>query len=445
MSSAILQLRNSERAFHSSLARLVGFLESRPAKGMSSFDPLSSLVQQSEVLASVAQGLLKKHEVLFRLLQDASLDDEQEFNSWLNDAELLGLYSTLLNGALKLIFGLNFTSHRFSATSEFASLIVSVYQRLKQLSSVGGQPSAQIISILHSFECHFKTQWNTADSHTFEFDNVRDLISSGHNVVCPPVLDLATTVKRDFFTLTIQEMGFENLLVELFQLSSGELAVFEVKCGQLPHTLNSVKQLLQLYSVSRGTQSMKLGRSLLFPTLRKDDLCIVSESSSGVVLKSKLGGNTQVKLSAVDPTQWGSHWKTYFRRLFSNPLFTPDGAAPSSMHMTKSAHPFQNFKLKHDKLTSLRPEGDYGLAVTLNQTENFNSSRHASNIAELPNETLLHKSRPLDDSLSSQLPSSDSFAELEKLDYEALLRVNESISMNSSPVSRANSTFNEAS
>ncbi|CUS24712.1 LAQU0S18e02542g1_1 [Lachancea quebecensis] len=441
MSSATSsQLRSSERAFHDSLSRLLCLLETRSGKSQSVCDPLGGLVQQTQLLASATRALLKKHEQLACLLQDAQCNDKQ-LNRWLSDAELLGHYSTLLSGSLKLVFGSSTSGYQFSPNSEFAALVVTVYNRLRQLSLPGTQQASQLMSILHSFECHFKAQWNATNCNTFKFDRVQDLFSYSHDIVSSPLLDIAKTVKRDYFELAAPGLGFKNLLVELFQLSSGELAVFKVVCGQLPLTVETTKDLLQTFSSGHGPKYKSFGRSLLFPTLRKGDLCIISEGATSVELSVKLGDDPTLSLSAIDAVPWEKHWKTYFRRLFSNPQFTPDESAPISMHMTKSAHPFQNFKLKHDKLASLRPKENPGLAVKLSCNEQAMDSGKQE-VTERQNKTLLHKSRPLNLS-ASKLPSLDSFADLEKLDFETLLKIDESISMNSTPTFQPNPTFDE--
>lgn len=218
MSSATSsQLSSSERAFQDSLSRLLGLLETRSGKSQSVCDPLSGLVQQTQVLAPATRVLLKKHEQLACLLQNAQCDDKQ-LNGWLNDTELLGCYSTLLSGSLKLVFGASTSGYQFSPNSEFAALVVAVYNRLSQLSLPGTQQTSQLMSILHSFECHFKAQWNATNCNTFKFDRVQDLFSSSHDIISSPLLDVAKTVKRDYFELTAHGLGFKNLLVELFQL-----------------------------------------------------------------------------------------------------------------------------------------------------------------------------------------------------------------------------------
>lgn len=423
-----------EKDLRKLLVRLLVLFEPGKSRPLSPLDPLSGLVQQTELLRSAVKEIICKHGEIEQLLSvESGGTAEEKFQAWLNEPKLLGCYSTLMSGLLKLLFCSNVTMYRFSINTDFTNTVIRAYKLLRELSLISSVSNAQLLSIIHSFECHFKTHWNTINCTSYHFENVRDLLSHGHDIVCPPLLNLSEVIKRDYFRLTIAKFKYSNILVELFQLSNGELAVFKVNCGKLPHTIDSVKSLLDELSLSYKGRESELGRSLLFPTLRKDDLDIFAENQGNIELKTKTGNGVVLKLSPVDPTQWDTHWKLFFYSLFSTSSTYVDSTGLSYTHMAKSAHPYQNFKLKHDKLDSLRPEGNKGLAMELPRKPQSSISRTMS--PRNNGETLLHKSKPLKSSvISDTFDKSPSFSEIEKLNCDKLLELDRSINMTQSPV-----------
>ncbi|SCU99566.1 LAME_0G03818g1_1 [Lachancea meyersii CBS 8951] len=436
MSSKLDYLRSSEDGYISQLEQLQRLLEPRQTgPSLSSCDPLSQVLQQSKVLSGTCRTLVQRHAVLAQQWRGSRENAEAVLTSWLEDLELERCYSSLFNGSETLIFGLKAPLRQFSPTSEFTQLLLVAAKRLQQIALLCSPQNTRALILVKSFEDHFRAQWNKTDRSSFKYDQVRALVTGTHSLVSPPLIDAAQSTKRDYFTLDLPKMGYQNLLVELFQLSNGELGVFEVNSGLV--TPASMEQISRLVLVSRNFKSVELGRSLLFPTLRKNDLQIISTGRGKVELKTKAGNGVLLSLTALESTQWEGNWQIYLESMFSKASLPSERQTFTSASLVKSTHPLQSFKLKHDKLTTLRPENIAGLGVSLTRCADLNTG------AERRHDTLLHKSKPLDTFPTSPASSLHPLEDLEDLGCESLLRLNEDISLEGSPFSQCEPRFSE--
>lgn len=427
---SIHELKYTEERHQKNLTTCLSLFQ--PKRGpVSKLDPRSHAVKHTETLANATLVLLSKHSKLVHLLDDTPAAP-QNLKAWLQDPELLAGYNTLLTGSVKLLFQSNIPLYQIGPKSEFTRTVLQVYTRLRQLMSVGDVTNSQLAAMLHAFEYHFKTNWNGVHCSTLKFDGVRDLLSHSHDLVCPPLFSMDQVVKRDYFRLSLQKLQLDGVLVEVFQLGNGELAIFNVNCQALPFTAEAARTLLR--ELAEGNDGLlRIGRSLLFPTLRKGDLLLVRDTGHCLELATKTGNGVVLQLTPIDQTQWEAHWRLCLRRLFGSSTSEPSSAvAVASAHLAKAAHPYQNFKLKHDRLCGLRPEGSVGLAVELQRDERPGAT---AQLAECQRDktSMLHKSKPLCVPLSSELfDKSPSLEDIQDLHYDKLLELDRSISMDES-------------
>ncbi|CEP64421.1 Rbh1p LALA0_S11e03730g [Lachancea lanzarotensis] len=440
MDSRMGLLVNSEDEHVSLLTQLQRLLEPRQmdatTSNTSSCDPLSKLLQQSAALSATCRKVLQKHTGVAQqqqLLRSVS-DYSSVFTSWLEDHEVQHSYSTLLEQSVTLIFETNeaVLLRRFSPISEFTRLLLALVRRLQEMASMCMPPNKKVLSITRSFEERFLLQWNRVDSNSFRYDDVKPLTSLIHGHIGAPLVDAAKSTERGYFKLSAPVLEHHNRLVELFQLSTGELGIFIVSSGQLSPM--SVDQVSQLVLVSRNLKSVQLGRTLLFPPLRQNDLQIVSTSSNGIELKANTENGVKLTLVALSPAQWNNNWRSYFEMMFreiTSEVFMPSEPQVSSLSpSTESRHSLQNFRLKHKKLSSLRPNDNAGLGFNPMDT-----SPQPSKVVDGRNVSQLHKSKPLDGSLVSLVSSLHPLEDLDDFGCESLLRLDQDINMQGSPIS----------
>ncbi|SCV00906.1 LAMI_0G08064g1_1 [Lachancea mirantina] len=443
-SMTIVQLISSENDYKQCLLSLLKLLQLGAGTGhaYASLNPLGEILSIKDAVASGAEVLISQHANLQERLArkyDGGCSEAaavELLDTWLAQASVLSGYQILFNGSLKLLFS-SFAVYRFSKTSQFTDLVLQAYRRVKLMKQVTGASNPQLASLLHGFETRFRTAWSTANCNDFRYDSVRDLQSHSHDVVCPPLLELSQMVKRDTFRLTCTAFGLDETLVELFQLPHGELAIFRINSGKLTHLIESPSQLLEELAANKRTETREMGRSLLFPTIKKDELNMSYMPNGRIALKTKTGNDVILELTPTERNQWETHWRVFFESLFAANACTQNALGVVSANMTKSAHSYQNFKIKHDKLSHLRPQGNEGLAVALPVAKS--ASATISDTRLVRKTTQLHRSKPLNISLSSvnEIRERPRIEDIENLNFDSLIELDKSISISNSPVSQS--------
>ncbi|GAV49321.1 hypothetical protein ZYGR_0N07280 [Zygosaccharomyces rouxii] len=365
------------------------------------------------------------------------------------DVELLNTYKDVLFGSIKLIFNKDTSAFRMRTEPNFTQSVIKIYMALIQFHHMWAAETLQLKSMIHAFQYQFGSNYNIANCNILNLNQVHDLLSQTFDLVSPPLLDIRRVAKRDYFRLTTERFGYRELLVEIFQLSNGELAIFKVNCGELPAPTNSSSHLLQ--RLAEGESNLlNLGRTLLFPALREYDLEVVTLIDSGTELRTPTGSDVHLQLQCVDAMQWESHWKFCFQKLFDKknvipPLLQSSTLAP----MARSSHPFQSFKFKHQKLEDLRPDTYSGIAIQMPQQVVESQKAKENSIKDFKqNSFKLHKSKPLQRPLSSMMQDIDlndtpkrsasdnsmfkspSLRDIEQLSCSKLLELDKSIDMN---------------
>lgn len=379
------------------------------------------------------------------------------------DVELLNTYKDVLFGAIKLIFTKETSAFRMKSEPNFTICIVRVYVALTEFHRMWASETLQLKSMIHAFQYQFGSNYNIANCNILNLNQVHDLLSQTFDLISPPLVDIHSVAKRDYFHLTIERFGYKDLLVEIFQLANGELAIFKVNCGELPTATNMSGELLQ--RMAQGDNKLlDLGRTLLFPAFREYDLEVVNLLVSGTELRTPTGNKVSLKLQCVDTVQWESHWKFCFQKLFDkNNIIPPVLQSSTLAPMARCSHPFQSFKFKHQKLEDLRPNDNSGIAIELPQHPAADVQQRTEKMAKEPkkNSFRLHKSKPLQRPLSSLMDDLDmedvslrssaegnmfkspSLRDIENLSCSKLLELDQSIHMNLSQTKVETPTMKE--
>lgn len=431
-----------EREHLLTLRRLVAVCEALKPAPVSSLDPMVPICAQTELILSCLKVIIAKH----------SNDKVTSSHGTFNDIELLSNYNDFLFCSIKLLFSSETSSFRMGDHPEFAICIVKIYWRLLEFQKALNPRSTQMSSMINAFEYQFRSSYNIANCNLLRLDQVHDLLSHTYDLVSPPLINIKDIAKRDYFRLTLNKFNVSHQLVEIFQFSNGELAIFKVNSGELPSATSPKGRLLRL--LSEGNYKLfNLGRTLLFPSFREYDLEVVSMLASGTQLKTPTGNNIILKLQCVDPLQWESHWKLSFQKLFDKKNIIP--VVPqsiSSASLAKSSHLFQSFKLKHNKLEDLRPASNEGLPIRIPVPS---TSNHEIENPEIRKESSkrpsgLRRSEPLQRPLSTLMHieeesetlakkaiklQSPSLKDIESFSFQKLIELDKTIQMVLSPVS----------
>lgn len=365
------------------------------------------------------------------------------------DVELLNTYKDVLFGSIKLIFNKDTSAFRMRTEPSFTQNVVKIYMALMEFRSIWASETLQLKSMIHAFQYQFGSNYNVANCNILNLNQVRDLLSQTFDLISPPLLDVKSVAKRDYFRLSLERFGYNELLVELFQLSNGELAIFKVNCGELPAPTCLANDLLQRL-FNGEYKLLDLGRTLLFPGLREYDLEVERLIDAGTELRTPTGNNVHLRLQCLDAMQWESHWKFCFQKLFDKKNIIPPVLQSSTLApMTRSSHPFQSFKFKHQKLEDLRPKNNSGIAIQMPQQVLDSQRAKENSIKDFKKDSFkLHKSKPLErpslslmeevdlsntpkrNATNNTMFKSPSLRDIEKLSCSKLLELDKSIDMN---------------
>lgn len=144
------------------------------------------------------------------------------------DVELLNTYKDVLFGSIKLIFNKDTSAFRMRTEPNFTQDVIKIYTALIQFHRMWAAETLQLKSMVHAFQYQFGSNYNIANCNILNLNQVHDLLSQTFDLISPPLLDVKRVAKRDYFRLTMEKFGYRDLLVEIFQLSTGELAIFKV-------------------------------------------------------------------------------------------------------------------------------------------------------------------------------------------------------------------------
>lgn len=374
------------------LPTLSCYLEQRESSH-SRLDPKNRLHEHSQKLSSIVPFLMKGH-----------METREDWYCFFSVEQNVRCYSLLMDGLLLSIFQSYSSTVQFNSNMDFMRCTLKTYEYLQQVAQE--LDSTALLGSIASFQNRFRKNWNQIQSETLFFDQVKDLLSHGHDFVAPPLFSMQDVVKRDFFKLSSKKFAYDRIYVELFHLNNGTIAVFKVNSQTLP--LSSCQQTHELLLRLSKTIEVgyyqdtifQTGRTLLFPLIRYADLDILSEALCSVLLGTKTGNSVELLLSPVDSSQWTQYWRSAVRILCSE-------VNPKDI---QSDTPLEVSLLDNSKLSDTGYGRNIGLGLSY------------QNEAPLPAQPVsrLRKSKPF-------TPEIPSLSHLESMNFKNLLELNSSI------------------
>lgn len=281
------------------------------------------------------------------------------------------------------------------------------------------------------------TQYNIINCNTIHLDQVRDIFAKSNPLIAPPLLTVNDIEKRGYFFLSSVDLHIDNKLIEIAQLKNGHLAVFYVNSQRQSFSTNGAKQLLKELVEGR-TELLNMGRTLLFQTLKQRDMVIFSEFEDSLELVTNNSLTKKLLIQCVDKVSWSTYWKIYLENLFSEEQARTNVKASTSM--LNPSHSFQNFKIKHTKLSELRPVSHQGIALNIPQKKSQNCQANITKSDDLEEDPgfkfAIHQSNPINEIYTSQteeLITSPSLNEIEYLSYDKLIALDRSLELTLSP------------
>lgn len=392
------------------------------------------------VLKSLEYGIVKCQLIEQTLKNVAELSPEIE--KLFLDPEIFKCFQTVLLEGVKLIFDYSISWFRVAPELRFASCLLKLYINLESLTLTLPAVEQSYRQLLNTFEYQFMTQYNIANCNIIHLDQVRDLFAKNHGLISPPILSINDIEKRGYFRLSSTELNINDSLVEVAQLKNGQLAVFLVNSKRLPYQNGDSKKLINEL-INGNWELFHLGRTLLFQTVKQKDLTICNETAHGVELVSNYDLITKLQFTALDEMAWVTYWKIYFQNLFSDKSRV---TSKTNASMLSSSHNFQNFKMKHTRLSSLRPSHNKGIALHIPSDIIKNDHNMSDDIQEDLDDFKfdIHPSKPVitsndnlhnDDDTNINSPSIEdaSLRDIEFLSYDKLVALDKSLQLDLSP------------
>ncbi|CCF59064.1 hypothetical protein KAFR_0G00310 [Kazachstania africana CBS 2517] len=305
---SLQRLRMDEERYQETLQNLRELCQASNVRPMSLLDPMWEVKRELDLMTSLLKIISSKHADYFKQLNEyVNMDDL--FDDTSLDLSLLQAYKSLLASAAKLILNPDISTFR-SGNQKFLTHILEIYSRLCTVlhSHDDANTFSKLYNIISSFEDNFYTKYNQINSRRFESDQVYDFLSFSKILTKSPGIDLNDVRNSTLFELGCEKFGYHNLLVELAQVSTGEIAIFKINAGKLQTSFNQL-----LHELKQGNYtSLNFGRTLLFLPLTMKQLQIMSFSTMETTIKSTSGNNAQLHLKCLDPIQWSVTWKPIF-------------------------------------------------------------------------------------------------------------------------------------
>ncbi|CAI4034434.1 hypothetical protein SMKI_10G2250 [Saccharomyces mikatae IFO 1815] len=388
-----MDLFNKEEAsFQGVLKRLLDVCKYHSRYRGSNLDPMVKVGTEMSKISSYLKCILLKHSAAHDSVS-LTQSNENPYKSLFKDVQLLDLYHHLLFGCVRLLFDEDMPYFRMNSQKLFPMLLFKVYYKLRDVSYATNE--MRLGSLISAFVYYFKSRYDFISCNSLKYESVRDIMSREFCLINPPLIDLEQVVKRAYYRLDIEKFTINNKLVEIFELESGHIAIFEVLSGEMPYTLQTIDNLFQ--SLASGNHDlMNVGRSLLFRTFRSEDLDVVKIDDNGVKLKTAMGNGIVLRLTCKDPIQWQAHWKHSIKKNFD----------PTAKRKNKES---ENKNIQHSD-------------VRHNMTNHFSSQKNIDvPIGPIePSNTIhngrtLHRSTLLPGNLSSLIEASQKFPKEESI------------------------------
>lgn len=386
----------------------------------STLDPITTILSDLKLIENSSILLLSKHIEFFEKL-DIFCVISQNVAELLSDLKVITAYEQLLTNITNIIMNTNVVLFRTGDTSIIDALM-QIYDRLtlfESFSNINNISNGfiKLRSILSTFETNFFSKYKLLNENNLIFDNVYDLLSHSMNKIQPTKFNVFNLECHTPFKLAKTKFFDENnMLVDLAQLNTGELAILKINSGKLPKIFKSSKDLLNEL-IQKKYYLLSVGRTLIFKALKQNDLKLIKISGTSVELETITGNNVTLKLVCMDPLKWTNMWKPYFEKQFSGKQTT-------------------EYVIKGKSTEGLLRESSKisnGLSeLTLNPI-----SQNAPVLSKVPS---LHEEPS---TCESQVSSEPSLRDIESLSYEKLMELDQSIEMRRSPTPQPSPKFTQ--
>lgn len=410
----------------------------RSLNGTISNSEASSFANNLQKCTEALQFCIQKSLTIERTLKNYEIDVPLPIiKDVLLEQELMKYYTVILMEGCKLIFDYSISIFRIGTEPRFMLCLIKLYLNLDSITELLGNEGNQFSDLLNSFEYQFMTQYNIINCNTIHLDQVRDIFAKSNPLIAPPLLTVNDIEKRGYFFLSSVDLHIDNKLIEIAQLKNGHLAVFYVNSQRQSFSTNGAKQLLKELVEGR-MELLNMGRTLLFQTLKQRDMVIFSEFEDSLELVTNNSLTKKLLIQCVDKVSWNTYWKIYLENLFSEEQARTNVKASTSM--LNPSHSFQNFKIKHTKLSDLRPVSHQGIALNIPQKKSQNCQANITKSDDLEEDPgfkfAIHQSNPINEIYTSQteeLITSPSLNEIEYLSYDKLIALDRSLELTLSP------------
>lgn len=398
----------------------------------------SSFANNLQKCTEALQFCIQKSLTIERTLKNYEIDVPLPIiKDVLLEQELMKYYTVILMEGCKLIFDYSISIFRIGTEPRFMLCLIKLYLNLDSITELLGNEGNQFSDLLNSFEYQFMTQYNIINCNTIHLDQVRDIFAKSNPLIAPPLLTVNDIEKRGYFFLSSVDLHIDNKLIEIAQLKNGHLGVFYVNSQRQSFSTNGAKQLLKELVEGR-MELLNMGRTLLFQTLKQRDMVIFSEFEDSLELVTNNSLTKKLLIQCVDKVSWCTYWKIYLENLFSEEQARTNVKASTSM--LNPSHSFQNFKIKHTKLSELRPVSHQGIALNIPQKKSQNCQANITKSDDLEEDPgfkfAIHQSNPINEIYTSQteeLITSPSLNEIEYLSYDKLIALDRSLELTLSP------------
>ncbi|KAG0669681.1 hypothetical protein C6P45_003424 [Maudiozyma exigua] len=386
----------------------------------SALDPIATILSDLKLIEDSSILLLSKHIEFFEKL-DIFCVISQNVAELLSDVKVINAYEQLLTNATNVIMNTNVVLFRTGDSSIIATLM-QIYQRLtlfESFSNINNISNGfiKLRNMLSTFESNFFAKYKLLNENNLNFDNVYDLLSHSMDKIQPIKFDVFNVECHTPFKLSKTKFFNENnILVDLAQLNTGELAILRINSGRLPKIFKNSKDLLSEL-IHKNYYLLSVGRTLLFKTLKPNDLKLIRISGTTVELETITGNNVTLKLVCMDPLKWTNMWKPYFEKQFSG--------KQTVKYVTKRK-PMEGLLRESSKISN-------GLSdLTLNPM-----SQNLPILSKVPS---LHEEPSI---CGSEVSSEPSLRDIESLSYEKLMELDQSIEMKRSPTPQPSPKFTQ--
>lgn len=443
-----------ELDYHGNLNKLHEYCEAFSEKPRSYFDPLTKVSDNLRIVLKSLDIIIRKHISFYDVLKENS-NTWQIVNIVFNDDSLLLEYDNVLTISTSLIFNKEISEFRNSARPEFLQLILGMYSHINSIakdSENNGYMLAGLKALLDSFEINFFDQHNSTENINVHCTQARNLLSYSTNPVAIPNIDIVSSIRKGQFRLDIPRIECNRLLVELYQLNDGSLAILKPSCDQL---CTSAKGLIS--GLIEGDYNlMNTDRHLFLSPIKANDLRIREYYDNGIVFTTTIRNDTLLRLTCLDSVSWEKTWKPQLEYMFdeSRAGTSPFLGNSCPKLITANSLPEEIYKTSDlKKMKSLQKETTITEGDSLQDHIYEIRSKKSSPVKQIK------KSKPLTSPLSSitnlNLPingnlkklnqetnckliseeeSDKSLAEIEYLSYERLVELDKSIEMDITPI-----------